>query len=67
VETLKQMREARGLTQTELSRISNIAQPNLSTLENGKQYLHPAWARRLAKALRVDVADVYLAVRNDKR
>lgn len=56
---IRQLREERGLTQTELARKSGLAQPTLSELERGSK-TNPSLKvlRRLADALGIDVADL---------
>lgn len=46
------MREAAGLTQTELAELSGVAQPNLAAYESGARPLTPAMRTRLERALR---------------
>ena len=49
---LKEYREARGLSQVELSRLARVAAPNVSAIERGRLLPWPKAKRRLAKALR---------------
>ncbi|MCI1936196.1 MAG: helix-turn-helix domain-containing protein [Bifidobacteriaceae bacterium] len=51
---LRELRKAKGLTQTQLAELSNIPQPNISEYESGARNLDLmtlAVAKRLAKAL----------------
>lgn len=53
-ETIYLWREARGLTQAELSRKSGLSRPNLSVIEQGGRDLTVGTLRRLAEALEVE-------------
>ncbi|EMY34152.1 DNA-binding protein [Arthrobacter crystallopoietes BAB-32] len=46
------LREALGLTQTELADISGVSQPNISAYESGRRKPRPETLERLLKALR---------------
>jgi len=50
---VREFRLEKGLTQFELSKISNITQADLSQIERGKIHPYPGWRRRLSKALSV--------------
>lgn len=56
---LKEYREARGLSQVELSRLARIAAPNLSAIERGRLLPWGKAKKRLAKALRCDEASLF--------
>ena len=56
---LKEYREARGLSQVELSRLARVAAPNVSAIERGRLLPWPKVKRRLAKALRCTEADLF--------
>lgn len=56
---LKEYREARGLSQVELSRLARVAAPNLSAIERGRLLPWPKVKRRLAKALRCTEAELF--------
>lgn len=59
--SIKRLREDRNLTQGELAQLTGIAQPDISSLEAGNRPLFPSWAKRLSKALRVSMAELYKA------
>jgi transcriptional regulator with XRE-family HTH domain len=50
-ECLTWIREAVGLSQCQLARLANIAQPHLSEVESGVRNTTPAQLDRLARAL----------------
>lgn len=56
---LRTLREQRGLTQEQLSTLSDVSQNQISKLESG-QARNPSYATvaALARALRVDVAAI---------
>lgn len=54
---VRELREAKGLNQSELARLANIPQPNLSDIELGKANgISFPVLERLADALGVDAA-----------
>jgi len=55
---MRTIREARGITQTELAKLAKVSQPNISDVENGKVSPTVATASRLAKALNCTVDDL---------
>jgi transcriptional regulator with XRE-family HTH domain len=55
---LKQLREARGLTQRELARRAGLNPLTVARLEDGKGDLTPPTAERLARVLGVKIADL---------
>ena len=58
---LKEYREARGLSQVELSRLARVAAPNLSAIERGRLLPWPKVKRALAKALRCTESELFSA------
>lgn len=48
---LRQLREAAGVTQTELAALAGVAQPNIAAYESGSRRLSPAMESRLRVAL----------------
>lgn len=56
---LKEYREARGLSQVELSRLARVAAPNVSAMERGRLLPWPKVKRRLAKALRCTETELF--------
>jgi len=57
--TVKTMRERLGWTQAELARRARLPQSNLSEIERGNRKAWPAAAKRLARALKVSVKDLF--------
>lgn len=56
---LRELRQARGLTQEALSERANVPQPTISQLETGKQQRADfAVLERLARALGVQIGDL---------
>lgn len=56
---VKEMREERGLSQTQLSVLTGIHTATLSRIETGKTFVYPAWRKRIARAFQVAEADVF--------
>lgn len=52
-------RNKRGLTQTDLAKIANIDQANISRIESGLQIPTPEVAEKLAKALRISELQIF--------
>src|SRR3989338_9573235 len=52
-EFLKEQRKRMGLTLAHLSRLTEIAVPNLSAIESGRRPIGIATAKKLAKALKI--------------
>ena len=55
---IRELRKIAGLTQTELGKLVGLHQTQIGNLENGGRNLTLEWARRIAKALDVRVADL---------
>ncbi len=55
-EMLRILRELQGLSQTEMAKMTNISQSNISALENGSRKIGRERAITLAKALKVHPA-----------
>jgi transcriptional regulator with XRE-family HTH domain len=58
VERLKELRKLRALSQQELAEAAGIGRATLSRIERGETGAHGRTLRRLAEALRVDVAEL---------
>jgi transcriptional regulator with XRE-family HTH domain len=60
-ERIRELREARALTQTVLAKLANTTQPTMSRIEKGEIKDRPdrALAVRLARVLGVELADVF--------
>lgn len=50
--TLKEKREAAGLSQADLSRASGVAQPNIAAYESGRRSLSPSMEKRLVESIK---------------
>lgn len=48
---LREKREAAGLSQADLSRVSGVAQPNIASYESGRRALSPAMEKRLLTSI----------------
>jgi len=57
---LRKERERLGLSLTELTRRTGIAANDLSMLERGKRPAFPGWRRRIAEALDLPEADLFM-------
>jgi len=58
VTKIKQMRLDKGISQRQLAQDAGVCQSLLSAVENERMRLWPAMAKKLAKVLKVDVADL---------
>ncbi len=58
MERLKELRKLRALSQQELAESAGIGRATLSRIERGETGAHGRTLRRLAEALRVDVAEL---------
>jgi transcriptional regulator with XRE-family HTH domain len=56
---VQRLRRDRGLTQVDVSHRASIHQTFLSGLENGKRNVSIVVLERIAKALGVDIADLF--------
>lgn len=59
INTIRKRREQLGLSQSALSRLIGLAEPNLSSLELGKLKPWPKVRRDLAKALGCQESDLF--------
>ncbi len=58
--SLKQKREELGLTQEELSKLSNVSRPTISMIENnGLKNIESLTMIKLATALQCDIGDIF--------
>jgi transcriptional regulator with XRE-family HTH domain len=57
-ENIKQLRENKNLTMSQLSAISKVAQSSISLIENGKRIPNKKTLEKLAKALEVNVEEL---------
>lgn len=56
--TLKDLREKAGLTQSQLAELTATSQPQIRRLENGERELTVAWAERLAGPLKTSAVKI---------
>ena len=56
---VREFREKAGLSQSELGRRAGIAESNLSKIENGLWQAWPKARRRLARALKVRISELF--------
>ena len=56
---IKELREAAGMSQVELSNISGISQEHISRLENGRHNINTKTADKLCAALGIKLADLF--------
>lgn len=57
-ETVRALREARGITLDQLAAACDISRPHLSNIEAGRRHLTPVLAARIAAALDVRQAAI---------
>lgn len=55
---IKEIREAKGITQSELAKKAEVSQPYLSDLEKNRRGAKPETYKRIADALGVEVEDL---------
>lgn len=55
---IRELREAKGLSQAELARQINVTPPALQKVEVGSRKLDQLWMRRIADALQCEPADL---------
>ena len=56
---IRELREAAGMTQVELSNLSGVSQEHISRLENGRHNINAKTADKLAAALGVRLIDLF--------
>lgn len=56
----RQLRKARGWTQSDLGQRAGVEAPQISNFENGKDKVTLRLVRRIAKALDVSVAELFM-------
>ncbi|ALG66418.1 helix-turn-helix domain-containing protein [Beggiatoa leptomitoformis] len=59
---IKDARKNAGVTQKQLSELTNIRQSGISQMENGKQGVSIEQLKRIANALKIDITEL---VKND--
>ena len=63
---VKKTRKNKGLSQFELSKLSNITQSDISQIENGKIYPYQGWRKRLSEALEVPEKELFPEIEEGK-
>jgi transcriptional regulator with XRE-family HTH domain len=63
---LKELRDAQGLSQRDLARLSSVAQVTVSQLERGERKARPSTLRKLANALGVTPDDLLAAAKEER-
>lgn len=56
---LQELRKSLGLTQESIADKIDMDTPNLSNIENGKRFMTPENIEKIAKALNVEVKDLF--------
>ena len=56
---VRELRKSKGLTQEQIAEIINIEPPNVSKMENGLHFPQPDKIEKIAKALNVDVHELF--------
>ncbi len=59
METLRELRRRKGLSQKDLAKKSGIGQDSISAIESGRHEARPSTLRKLADALDIEVADFF--------
>jgi transcriptional regulator with XRE-family HTH domain len=59
LEELKRVRRSKGLTQQDLAELAGVSQYTITEIETGRREARPSTLRKLAKALDVEVADLF--------
>lgn len=61
---LAEVRKSRGLTQEELAEMLDISAVSVTYLETGRRWPRLLTLHRIAKALKVSVADLFAGLKN---
>lgn len=64
---LKEIRENANLTQEQLAKLTGLSLRYISLLENNKRNPSDKAKKKLAKALKVNAVDIFLAFNSTKR
>jgi transcriptional regulator with XRE-family HTH domain len=59
VESLKELRRRKGWNQRDLAKAAGIGQDTVSSVESGRQEPRPSTLKKLARALGVEIAELY--------
>ncbi len=61
---LKEIREAKGLSQLKLSYLTEISPSCISQIERGRLYPYPNWRRKISEVLDVREEDLFFSSKN---
>lgn len=56
---LRKIRVDKGLSQLQLSYLTEISPQAISNIENNKVYIYPGWKKRLAEVLEVSEKELF--------
>ena len=56
---VRELRKSRGITQEQIAELINIEPPNVSKMENGMHFPQPDKIEKIAKALNVEIYDLF--------
>lgn len=56
---LREIRVDKGLSQLQLSILTEITPQAISNIENNKVYVYPGWKKRVAEALQVPEEEIF--------
>lgn len=65
--TLQQLRNNKGLTQEQASKVFGVTKEYLSMLENGDRNPSDSLKEKMAKLYNCEIADIFLAINSTKR
>ena len=67
IKNLQDLRNEKGLTQEQASKVFGITKEYLSMLENGDRNPSDNLKKKMAKLYDCDIADIFLAINSTKR
>jgi transcriptional regulator with XRE-family HTH domain len=62
---LRRVREGRGLSLTDVCRMTGIAPTTLSEIERSMRHVYPGWRKRIAEAFELPESKLFREVEND--
>jgi len=65
--TIKRLRLSKGISQRQLAQDAGVCQSLLCAVETGRMIIWPAMAKRLARALKVNVSDLCATIKGGDR
>ncbi|MBQ8298262.1 MAG: helix-turn-helix transcriptional regulator [Clostridia bacterium] len=66
INTLKELREKRGLTQEQASKIFNVTKEYLSMIERAERNPSDSIKEEMAKLYEVPIGDIFLSIKETK-